>query len=211
MTTSVRVGDRFGSYTVEALSSKYVKYMRYWECRCECGNIRTVTENNLVRGKAKSCGCTRSELTTKRNTTHGMTGTRLYRIWNDMIRRCDDPSRQSYRNYGGRGIRYHPSFRTFEGFLAGIPDGYNEYVTIDRIDVDGDYEPGNLRWATDDEQRRNKRNNHLVELGDGVRRTIADASRMFGVPQRVISDRLSRDWNHFDAITIPVGRAIRRR
>lgn len=197
-------------YTVTALSTTKV-YRRHWECECDCGNVRTVTENNLVRGKARSCGCTRSESTIKRNTTHGMTGTRLYRIWFEMIRRCDDSTRQNYRNYGGRGIRYHPSFRTFEGFLAGIPEGYADHLELDRIDNDGDYEPGNLRWATDEEQRRNKRTNHFVELSDGLRRTIADASRMFGVPPRVISDRLSRDWDHFDAITIPVGRATRQR
>lgn len=205
------LGKRFGRLTVVEQATKRSDTHRYWKCQCDCGKVIEVPTTNLNGGKSRSCGCYHRDNLTERNTTHGMTGTRLFNIWCEIRRRCDDDTRENYPRYGGRGIRYHRVFDTFQGFLDNIPEGYADHLTIDRIDVDGDYEPGNLRWATNSEQQRNKRNNHLVELSDGLRRTIADASGMFGIPERVISDRLSRGWNHYDAITVPVRRDRRHR
>lgn len=206
MTKPAMIGKRFGKLVVVAQAPKRNDTHRYWKCQCDCGNVTETPTTNLNSGKSKSCGCYRGDSNRERS-THGMTRTRLYRIWNDMRRRCDDPTRDSYPNYGGRGIRYHPSFSTFEGFLNGIPDGYRDDLTIDRIYTDGDYEPGNLRWATKSEQQNNKRNNHLVELGDGVRRTLAEASGLFGVPGSLIGERIREGWSDYDAVTtLPGGR-----
>ncbi|NCC20098.1 hypothetical protein EOM33_03480 [Candidatus Saccharibacteria bacterium] len=122
-----------------------------------------------------------------------------------MRTRTSNPESAAYHQYGGRGIRCHLALETFEGFMDNIPDGYHDNLTLDRINVDGDYEPGNLRWSTQREQQNNRRNNRLVELSDAVRRTVAEASRMFGIPASVIYERINNGWDHYDAVTTPVG------
>lgn len=133
-----------------------------WVCQCECGNTNLVQRYNLVSGKTKSCGCWKRE----RSTTHGMSDTPIYGIWGRMIQRCYNPNLPHYARYGGRGIKVCEQWHVFERFLrdVGEPppnpadwDGRKAYWSIDRIDVDGDYEPGNVRWATPSEQTKNQR------------------------------------------------------
>ena len=203
---AIRPGDVVGRLTVTKECRRNRHGQLQYLCLCECGDEKYINAQSLSNGNTSSCGCLRRERISECNSTHRMSGTRLYKIWRDMRTRTTNSECDAYNRYGGRGIECHPTLETFDGFMANLPEGYRDDLTLDRIDSDGDYEPGNLRWATQREQQNNKRSNRLVELSDGIRRTVAEASRMFGVPERVISYRLDRDWDHYDAVTIPARR-----
>ena len=155
-------GKRFGRLTVLSLSHVTSRRERYWLCLCDCGSEHVVSRGNLVNSQIMSCGCLRSELARSHLVTHGharqqTSGVkRTYRIWKAMRKRCLNPNASNYARYGGRGIEVCERWSRYQNFLADMgesPDGRS----IDRINNDGNYEPGNCRWATASEQRRNQR------------------------------------------------------
>lgn len=127
-----------------------------WKCKCECGSEKIVRASNLRNRTTTSCGCLRKESVSKRRKTHGLTNTRPYRIWSSMITRCNNEKASNYYAYGGRGIKVCDDWLLFENFFKdmGMP---NENQSIDRINVDGNYDPANCKWATKKEQAKNKR------------------------------------------------------
>lgn len=129
-----------------------------WLCKCECGNKKVVIGKNLRRGLTTSCGCYHNELLSVRNTTHGLSKTRIYRIWRDMKNRCFYSKDKHFKDYGGRGITICDEWKnSFESFYKwSDANGYSEKLTIDRIDNDGNYEPSNCRWITMKEQCQNR-------------------------------------------------------
>jgi hypothetical protein len=140
------------------------------------------------------------------NTKHGHAGrrrkTRTYRLWEAMHRRCSMPSQQSYPLYGGRGIRVCDRWRSFESFLADMGE-CPEQGSLDRINGDGHYEPGNCRWASQKQQQRNRRGNRLIEH-DGVTATVAEWAERTGVPSATIRARIDRyGWSAGQALTAP--------
>lgn len=154
----------YGRLTVlsENLVKKDIeKCRRFWECLCECGNTLTVSQDNLLRKKGtKSCGCLVKELLIQRNiqnTSHGLSAHPLYRIWNGMRQRCNNSNSYAYMYYGGKGIRVCEEWNDPETFIRwGVSTGYKEGLTIDRINGNDNYYPGNCRWVTRQEQTQNR-------------------------------------------------------
>lgn len=128
-----------------------------WLCDCSCGKTSIVISHYLLSGKIKSCGHLKSQRAIDKNTTHGMTGTRFYNIWSDMKNRCDSKGNSSYKHYGGRGIRYSEDWSCFENFYKDMYDTYEDKLTLERVDVNGDYCKSNCVWATYEEQSKNRR------------------------------------------------------
>ena len=125
-----------------------------WVCRCECGTNKSINGGSLRSGNSQSCGCLNKELTSDRNiklkiTTHNQYQTRLYRIYTHMKHRCANPKCDHYHRYGGRGIKVCDEWQNFSKFATWArANGYQENLTIDRINNDGNYEPNNCQWLT---------------------------------------------------------------
>ena len=199
-----RTGQKFGRLTV---IRRVPGSGTPWECRCDCGNIKIVTGGNLV-ANTKSCGCAARELQSQAKIKHGYNKRgqtrREYRAWNALITRCTNPKAINWHLYGGRGITVCPAWRSsFEEFLAHIGPAPTQKHEIDRIDSDGNYEPGNVRWATHKEQENNRRNNVVLEY-DGLSMTQSQWSEKLGIPVPTLSNRLNLlGWTVERALSAP--------
>jgi len=171
-----------------------------WLCKCECGELTIVNSGNLLNNKVKSCGCLLEDKITK----HGMTGTPEHISWLSMIDRCYNKNRKQFKYYGDRNIKVCERWKGNDGFenfykdMGDRPYPKNEY-SIDRINVDGDYEPNNCRWATKKEQSYNKRNNIKIKF-NGVYKNIDELSKLLNIKKHVLKNRYYRGWTD-DEIT----------
>lgn len=153
-------GRRFGRLVAIAYAPGHKRVT--WLCRCDCGTEASIQKEVLLRGDTRSCGCLRRELAETKNLSHGHARkgriSSEFRSWTHIIERCENRQNADWPSYGGRGISVHASWReSFASFLADVGPKPNHHYSIDRIDNDGNYEPGNVRWATAKDQARNRR------------------------------------------------------
>lgn len=200
-------GKTYGRLTVLHRVENDGKRAR-WACRCACGNRKVAYATYLLCGDTKSCGCLHVEASTQRivavGTKHGGRKDAEYETWRHMNERCYQSSCKLYTNYGGRGIKVHPSWRrSYPTFLADMGRKPTTKHSLDRFpDNDGNYRPGNCRWATAKEQNNNRRSNHLVVFA-GRTQTISAWAEELGVSKATIGWRLRNGW--------AVARALARR
>ena len=206
---------KFGRLTVLGLHHKQQKYKPngkpnghriYYECLCDCGQTCIVLADHLVRHKIMSCGCLQKERAKLLNTKHGLRNTRLFRIWAGMVSRCTNPNHKKYGLWGGRGILLCKEWREdFVNFYNwSMNNGYKDNLSIDRIDVNGNYEPNNCRWATAKQQARNARTNVNLTYKEETH-CVSEWSEITGIKSGTIFYRIRHGWSVEDALTIPVG------
>lgn len=149
------VGKKFGRLTIVGKAEKSL----HFNCKCDCGNERVVFMGNLSRGHTQSCGCLQKERARTAKSTHGMSKKHpLYRVWDQMKDRCNNPNHKFYQNYGGRGIKVCDEWMDFQKFFDwSIRNGYQRGLEIDRRNNDGIYEPSNCRWVTRKINSNNRR------------------------------------------------------
>ncbi len=202
-------GLRFGRLTVLSFCKKGNNYHTFWNCKCDCGNNVVVDGRHLRSGGTKSCGCYRNERIKKTNSTHGLRQNRIYSIWRNMLNRCKLKTNKAYTDYGARGIKVCEDWLKFEGFYNwAINNGYNEKLTIERINNNGNYEPNNCKWATMEEQGNNKRNNKIIDI-NGIKKTFAKWCKEYNIKEYVVRNRLKYGWATIEAFSIPVRKKAR--
>lgn len=187
-------GQRFGRLVV--LSRHVDKNKRaFWLCLCDCGNQAVVNGSSLRDRVTRSCGCLQQEVRATRDRgrskTHGLSHTPEYSIWTAMIRRCEDPKTHNYAAYGGRGITVCERWHVFENFLEDVGRRPSPELSLDRICSDGNYEPGNCRWATLEQQSYNRRNTKRL-WHQGEYRTISEIAKLTGESKKNIRQRANR-------------------
>lgn len=196
-------GQKFGLWTVIGFAEVKDGHS-FWRCRCDCGNEAIVRGSSLKQGRSKSCGCDREKRRIKKITKHGGYGTRLYRIWDNMKKRCYNPNDISYPRYGARGITICEEWLTFKNFQEwAIANGYDDFLTIDRIDNDEGYTPSNCRWCDVKQQANNRRTSHYVTY-NGETLTLKQWAEKLNVSYPLLFQRFNRGWKFERAISTPV-------
>lgn len=189
--------ERYGRLLVLGYAGRLYGRTAWW-CRCDCGTVKKIAGNAMRRGATTSCGCYVAELTP--NKTHGRRKSGAYSSWSAMKQRCTNPNNQNYADYGGRGIKVCERWlNNFENFLEDMgerPKGHS----IERVDNDGDYEPGNCRWASQRQQVNNTRQNRYLKF-NGRSQTISQWARETGIERRTILRRLKLGWSIERALT----------
>lgn len=186
-------GQRFG----RLIATEYVGKSK-WLCKCDCGKETTVSQGSLKSGNSKSCGCLKLDMQTK----HGCSKKdgskeRLYSVWQAMRERCNNPNASNYKIYGGRGIKVCDEWNEYPPFKEwALKHGYNPYApkgvcTLDRIDVNGNYEPSNCRWADAHEQQRNRRTTLWCIVGD-EKITFREFAERHGITYNALYRRVHR-------------------
>ena len=188
-------GMVFGRLTVIKRVENSKRGESRWLCRCSCGNYKEVQGNNLKSKQVQSCGCIRKEVSSLKNKLHGMTKSRIYRIYQHMKDRCYRVTDKRYQRYGGRGIKICDEWLNsfVEFYNWSIQNGYKENLTIDRIDNNGNYEPKNCRWITHKEQNRNYSRNVLLTYR-GETKCIIEWSEELGIKYQTLKYRIKRGF-----------------
>lgn len=198
---AIKVGDCFGRLTVLAVGQVKETRRTFAVCQCSCGSSpKQIRFDSLLKGVTQSCGCFHKEQTS----THRMTKNHHYKRWWHMVDRCTNPNAPAYADYGGRGIKVCDRWMDVANFIADLPEGYFPGAEIDRYpDNDGNYEPGNVRWATSAENADNRRSRHLIEL-NGKTQSLTAWARDVGISESTMRDRLFvSKWPKEIALTEP--------
>ena len=189
-------GKRFGRLTVIGIDDRGDR-KTYYNCQCDCGNVKSVRSDSLISGAIRSCGCMKKEQDLENltaNHSHRMSGTRIYGIWQGIKKRCYNPHEARYDRYGGRGIKmcdeWRESFQSFYDWAT--ENGYEETLSIDRIDNNGDYCPENCRWSDTQEQARNRSSNIRITIGNATK-TLTEWCEIFEVDSKMVFARYKRN------------------
>lgn len=197
------VGRRYGRLLLlREVCAKRKSYI----CRCDCGVEKVIAQSDMRHGGVKSCGCLVVQRNIERSVKHGASRnaqrTPEYRSWNSMLSRCYIVGTKGYKYYGGRGITVCERWKDFANFLADMgsrPKG----KTLDRYpNNDGNYEPGNCRWATAKEQAGNRRNTVILTV-EGAAISLVQACLLYGQRERLVRSRLESGWDHTRALLTP--------
>ncbi len=204
---STVVGARYGRLVAISFFDKDRHNNHRWKFICDCGREHVAFAAHVRHGKTQSCGCLSVEVGSvaaqKYLTTHGKTGTPEFKLWCSMRRRCSDTRDKRYDSYGGRGIKVCDRWQDFQNFLDDMGERPSPHHSIDRIDNDGNYEPGNCRWATDETQRRNKRTTRTVSL-QGKEMPLVDACKKTKIKYSTANSRLNKlGWTDERALLTP--------
>ena len=204
------IGKTFGRFTVVSNAGKAPSKHSLWRCVCSCGNEIIVIRCSLTSGSTRSCGCLNDEQRHKKGeeanrTKHGKHDTRLYRIWKAMRNRCLNPNSPDFQKwYGAKGItvcqEWINDFSPFEKWA--IENGYQDTLTLDRIDVNSNYSPQNCRWVSNSIQQNNKTTNHLLTYNNETH-TLAEWSKITGIDRSAILARIKRGWSVERTLTEP--------
>lgn len=190
------VGKRFGYLVVTREAPRSAHGIAMWICKCDCGNVtKPIRSGDLRFGKVQSCGCLHKRQLSDMVKKHGLKHTRLYSIWQNMKNRCRNANVPCYATYGGRGISVCDEWKdNFQAFYDwAMESGYSDDLTIDRIDVNGNYCPENCRWMTQKDQSNNLRKNVIVEI-ESEKHTLSEWSRISGVRYTTLYQRYLRGW-----------------
>ncbi len=169
----------------------------FWLCQCDCGNIHVIRARSLKHGETRSCGCLNTQVRQSgiNQTTHGMSRTKEYHAWNRMLARCYNPKTDTFKYYGGRGIKVCKQWRnSFAEFFKYTGKAPTSKYSLDRIDNNGDYEPGNVKWSTASEQQRNRRDRRLYTFSDKTQLLIEWAEDT-GIHIATLHSRIKRGWS----------------
>ena len=198
---SVQEGNVFGRLEVKAVGRYPDGDRSVAICQCSCGSrLRRIYGSSLLAGESKSCGCARLEKVTK----HGLYESPHYARWHGMMARCYNPESISYSRYGGRGIKVCDRWHDVETFVAELPPGYVKGAQLDRIDNDGDYEPGNVQWLTPFKNAGKRRDSHPLVKYRGKTQSVAEWAEETGIDQATLIGRLfRRGWSRKKALTTP--------
>lgn len=180
-------GEKVGDLTVIGLGKKYKNGKITWDCRCKCGRVVRRISFDLSHKRATHCSKCANRVS---QIVHGMTGTKIYQVWQGIKARCYNPNNNSYKNYGGRGIRLCDDWKSdFQVFYDwAVSNGYKEGLSIERLDVNGNYCPDNCSWIPMSDQAKNTRANVFIEHG-GERETLSEWNRVYGLPLNTVSQR----------------------
>ena len=201
-------GQRFG----RLVAIEHIGYVRQgqaiWRFQCDCGKIYEAVSAPVVKGTVVSCGCYNRERMAERNMRHGFAHRdhkeKLYEIWSSMKARCQRKTDLNYRHYGGRGITVCDEWQDYAPFRAwAMANGYQQGLTLDRIDNNSGYSPENCRWVTMLEQMRNTRRNRFIEY-DGERKTISAWAADAGIKYGTLWGRLKRGMKMEEALKQPI-------
>lgn len=208
--------ETFGRLTAVRKIGMSKNHHSLWLCECGCGEHNNVIVDiyDLIKGHTKSCGCLKKEASRnngkkardkirEKSTKHNGTHTRLYNIWTGMRQRCDNPNATDFSDYGGRGIKCCLEWYDFVNFRDwALSHGYNDNLSLDRIDCNGNYCPCNCKWSTTIEQARNKRNTLYITVANETH-TICEWAEITGIEYRTLKYRFQHGWSE-DEMFMPV-------
>ncbi len=205
-----KIGEKIGECIFMG-NEAVVNKVRFADFRCKCGNIYRANFYNVFHLKSKSCGCVKIDNASILNKRHGLSKTPEFNIWWLMKDRCKNKSNKDYKNYGGRGISVHPSWIcSFQNFINDVGRRTSKKHQLDRIDNNGNYEPGNVRWATQKEQSENKRTNVSLTY-NGETKILREWATGLGLSYSALQRRRNMGWSVEEMFTTPVSLSNKRK